>query len=90
MADEVNDLWPAGFALAGFGVDGARHDADGDEDDSYSFDSNDYSYSFDSKDYTFDSKDYSFNFEQLGVAVLRTDYSWMVPIKEINMGNVLG
>ena len=52
MAGEVDDLWPEGFALAGFGVDGARHDADGDEDDSYSFDSNDYSYSSDSKDYS--------------------------------------
>ena len=47
MADEVNDLWPAGFALpSGFGVDGARPD---DDDGDYPFDANDYP--FDSKDY---------------------------------------
>ena len=54
MADEVNDLWPAGFALpSGFGVDGARPD---DDDGDYPFDANDYP--FVSCDYPFDSKDY--------------------------------
>ena len=96
-------FWGAGALLAmggeaskaDYGADAYRHDADGDEE-RHVKDENKYEKQLQNlSEITSQLSDNSrktmvlaFNFEQLGVAVLRTDYSWMVPIKEINMGNV--